>query len=191
MASNTATRRPLPALIALLALLILTALVWWRVLHRNGGAQNAAGPQPCPTHSTSAPPAPSAQALPAPDAVTVRVLNSTDRAGIAGQAQAALVKAGFRSPQPAGNDLKHHDKIKGVAQIRFGAKAEQAATLVQYYFPGAHLVRTHRKRSVVTISLGKKYRRVASPRQVRSAMRAAGVGASTTPSSSASRSPGC
>src|SRR3982750_2962517 len=32
--ASTLLRRPLPALIALFALLLLTALVWWRVLHR-------------------------------------------------------------------------------------------------------------------------------------------------------------
>ena len=37
MAEGT-VRRPLPALIALLALTLLTALVWWRVLHRGGSS---------------------------------------------------------------------------------------------------------------------------------------------------------
>lgn len=190
MASSTVTRRPLPALIALLALLILTALVWWRVLHRSTGTTNSAGPQPCPTHTTSAPPSGTIE-LPAPNAVTLRVLNSTDRAGIAAQAQAALVKDGFRSPRPADNDVRHHDKIKGVAQIRFGATGRHGARLLKYYFPGARLVRTHTKRSVVTISLGKRYRRVASPRQVRAAMRADGVGSPPAPSTGPTSSASC
>lgn len=191
MASSTVTRRPLPALIALIALLILTGLVWWRVLHRTTGPQHAAGPQPCPTRTSSPPPGSSHPALPAPHAVTVRVLNSTDRAGIAGQAQAALVKDGFRSPQPAGNDLRHHNKIKGVAQIRFPRRAKSAATLVHYYLPGAHLVPTHRRRSVITISLGKRYHGVASARRVRTAMRTDGLATSSAPSSSPSRPAGC
>lgn len=192
MASSTVTRRPLPALVALLALLILTALVWWRVLHRSSGSQNSGASPPCPSSSTSSTPSSTpSPSLPAPDSVTVVVLNSTNRSGIAGQAQASLLKDGFRSPRPAGNDDKHHNKIKGVAQIRFGAKAKPAATLVQYYLPGARLVQTHSKRSVVTISLGKRYHHVASPRQVRAAMRNNGVGESTAPSTSASHSPGC
>jgi hypothetical protein len=174
----------------LLALLILTGLVWWRVLHRSSGTSNSAGPQPCATRTTSAPPSGTAE-LPTPDAVTVRVLNSTDRAGIAGKAQAALVKDGFRSPRPASNDARHHDKIKGVAQIRFGRSAKPDATLLHYYFPGARLVRTHSKRSVVTISLGKRYRRVASAQQVRAAMRADGIGSSSPPTSGPSSSPSC
>jgi hypothetical protein len=188
MATGTATRRPLPALIALLALLILTALVWWRVLHRGGSSHNAAPPPTCPTH-TSAPP--STPELPAPESVTVRVLNSTNRAGIAGEAQAALVKDGFRSPAPAANDVKHHNKIKGVAQIRYRPDEKSAATLVSYYFPGAVLVPTKSKHPVVTISLGKHYRHVASPQQVSAAMRAAGVGASTSPGGGVSSSARC
>lgn len=190
MATSSVTRRPLPALVALVALLILTGLVWFRVLHRNGGSQNSAAPPPCPTRTSSTAPSPN-PSLPAPDSVTVIVLNSTNRAGIAGSAQAALVKDGFRSPQPAGNDTKHHNKIKGVAQIRYGAKAKAAADLVHYYFPGARLARIHSKRSVVTISLGKRYRRVASASQVRTAMRADGVGESSGPSASPSSSSGC
>ncbi len=188
MATGTATRRPLPALIALLALLVLTALVWWRVLHRGTGTSNSAVPPPCPTH-TSAPP--TAPTLPAPESVTVRVLNSTSRSGIAGKAQAALVKDGFRSPRPAANDTKHHNKIKAVAQIRFGPDEKSAATLLRYYLPGATLVQTHSKRPVVTISLGRRYRHVASPQQVRAAMRAYGVSASSAPSSSTSPSSRC
>ena len=43
MATSTA-RRPLPALAFLLALSLLTALVWWRVLHRSDSAKAAAPP---------------------------------------------------------------------------------------------------------------------------------------------------
>ena len=189
MTSSGVTRRPVPALVALLALLVLTGLVWWRVLHRGSGQPQAATPGPCPTHSSPAPS--SSPALPAPDAVRIVVLNSTNRPGIAGQAQAALVKDGFRSPRAAANDVAHHNKIRAVAQIRYGPKAEQAATLLHYYFPGAVLRQTRRTRPVVTISLGKRYHAVASPGQVRAAMRADGIGETTTPSSPSARSKSC
>ncbi|HLY33447.1 MAG TPA: hypothetical protein VKQ07_02840, partial [Jatrophihabitantaceae bacterium] len=61
-------RRPLPALICLAALTLLTALVWWRVLHRDSGSAKAA-----PTCTPTA----TAQILPKPSAVTLSVLNST------------------------------------------------------------------------------------------------------------------
>jgi hypothetical protein len=186
--ASTVTRRPLPAVVALLALLILTAIVWWRVLNRGNGAPAASGPGPCSSTSARAHPSPSPSpsraALPDPQSVTVWVLNSTFRAGIAGKAQAALVRDGFRSSRPAGNDLAHQNKIKSVAQIRFGRGERAAARLVRYYLPGARLVKTHHKRPVVTISLGRHYRRVATPAQVRSAMQADAVQPSSAPATS-------
>ena len=69
--ASSLVRRPLPALIALFALLLLTALVWWRVLHR---ADSTAALPNCPTPTPTAPPT---QTLPAPPTVTVQVLNGT------------------------------------------------------------------------------------------------------------------
>jgi hypothetical protein len=197
MASSVA-RRPLPAIIALLALLALTALVWWRVLDRSDGKTTAAK-NPCTSapSSPSGSPSPSsshgrpAQALPAPSSVTVRVLNSTTRNGIAGKAQAALIKAGFRSPMAAGNDEKHQGKIRSVAQIRYGTSSQAAARLLQYYFPGAKLVPTAAKRSVVTVSLGKRYRHVAKPRRVQAEIKADGVTVSGSPTPHPTTSAGC
>jgi hypothetical protein len=189
MASSGVTRRPLPALVALVALLVLAGLVWWRVLHRGSGQAQAG---PAPSCSTSRSPAPSSSpALPAPEAVRIVVLNSTNRPGIAGEAQAALVKEGFRSPRPAANDVAHHNRIRAVAQIRYGPRTEPAAKLLHYYLPGSVLRRTHGTRAVVTISLGKRYHRVASPGQVHAAMRADGIGETPAPSTSRARSNGC
>lgn len=181
--AGTVTRRPLPALVALLALLLLTALVWWRVLNRSGGAgPGAAG---ATTHSGCRSPTPTktmARAtLPAPADVTVRVLNATTRAGIAGKAQDTLVQDGFKAPKPASNDHRHLDKIKAVAEIRYGPATSDAAKLLQYYLPGAHLVRTKQAKTTVVISLGKRYRHVATPAQAAAAMRADSVAASTSP----------
>lgn len=145
-------RRPLPALIALLALLVLTALVWWRVLHRGGGQSAEASPTQttCPSA-----PAPSAT-LPAPERITVHVLNATKRSGIAGRARTTLAGAGFNVPKPAAND-NPKKKIPGVAEIRFARKWRSEAVLLRYYVPGAKLVPIHTKSAVVVLSLGQKY----------------------------------
>ena len=92
--AGSLVRRPLPALIALFALLLLTALVWWRVMNRDSH-KDAAQPT-CPTPT----PTESADTLPAPAAVTVQVLNGTfktkkPRSGIAGKVSTALEKDGF------------------------------------------------------------------------------------------------
>ena len=160
---STVARRPLPALVSLLALLLLTGLVWWRVLHRSSSADGATKPCPTPTVTATA-------TLPPPPKVTVEVLNSTNRTGIATRARTALVNAGFSSPKPAGNDSpKVH--VAGVAQIRYGPAAKAGAQLLSYYLPGATLVPTTSKTTAIVVSLGAKYRSVATPSAVAAALR--------------------
>ncbi len=162
--ASTVVRRPLPALIALVALLLLTALVWWRVLNRDDSSGKPAA-APCPTVSTPA------VVLPAPASVQIQVLNSTTRTGIAGAARKSLVEQGFLSPLLAGN-LKTKHKVTGIGQIRYGAASTRAATLIRYYLPGAKLVQIPNTTKLVRVVLGPGYRRVASPATVRAALAA-------------------
>jgi hypothetical protein len=179
--ASTTKRRPLPALIALLALLLLAALVWWRVLNRSSGKTEQA--KPCPTITP-------AVVLPAPTAVTLRVLNSTTRNGIAGKARTVLTEIGFDVPSAAGNDnRKLLNKIKTTAQIRYGPTQTQSARLLAYYLPGATLVPTTSKSSTIVVSLGTKYRGVASATTVQADLkRDHAVAGSPTPTPSGSAS---
>jgi hypothetical protein len=173
-------RRPLPALIALFALLLLAALVWWRVLHRSHS--HVAARPTCPTPTT---PAPSTHALPAPAHITVNVLNGTyklkkHRSGIAGKVQTMLIKDGFRVPAQAGNDTKH--KVRIVARIVYGPKGKAGATLLDYYFDQeAKLVPTNTQSATVTVSLGSKYQSLTSKAQVAKALAADNLSQSTSP----------
>ena len=179
--ASTTKRRPLPALIALLALLLLAALVWWRVLNRSNGKTEEA--KPCPTVTP-------AVVLPAPTAVTLQVLNSTTRVGIAGKARTVLTQIGFNVPSAAGNDSpKRLNKIKTTAQIRYGPTQAKSARLLAYYLPGATLVPTTSKSSTIVISLGTKYRGVASATTVQAKLeRDHAVAGSPGPTSSATAS---
>ncbi|HZY75919.1 MAG TPA: LytR C-terminal domain-containing protein [Jatrophihabitantaceae bacterium] len=169
-ASEPGTRRPLPALVFLLALTLLAALVWWRVLARSSD-DAAAGPTCTPSTAAAQP-----KQLPEQEAITVTVLNSTKRQGIATKAQRALVQDGFQAPASAANDSKaypgYSGKITGVAEIRYGPDGSQGAQLLQYYFPGAKLVKTNSKDSTVLVSLGTKYKNVASQHAVTAALKA-------------------
>lgn len=177
MTARTA-RRPLPALVFLLALTLLTALVWWRVLHRSS-SHPVSAPK-CVTPSTPA-------VLPQPATVTVTVLNSTQRAGIAKAAAGSLTKLGF-SVVSYGND--RHGVIPGVAEIRYTPANQPAAMLLSYYLPGAKLVTVATTSTTeVTISLGLQYRAVATAATARAAMAAAHL--SAAPSTPASTAPGC
>lgn len=154
--ASTLIRRPLPALIALVALLALTGLVWWRVLHR--GTSSDAAPAPCPTPTARA-------TLPAPASVHVGVQNSTSRNGIGASTRRALIEDGFDIPSQAKN-ASRRVKIKGTAEISYGPKGKQGATLLRYYFPGANLRQTGGTSATVIVTLGAKYRRVASAASV-------------------------
>jgi hypothetical protein len=180
--TSARVRRPLPALIALFALLLLAALVWWRVLHRSSPHHGVAQPT-CSTR----PPAPtsSAHALPAPAHITITVLNGTyklkqHRTGIAGKVQAMLIKDGFHVPAQAGNDTKH--KVRIVAEISYGPTGKAGATLLNYYFDqAAKLVPTKSKTATLTLSLGSKYHGLASKAQVAKALAADNLTQSTSP----------
>ncbi|WP_375490911.1 LytR C-terminal domain-containing protein [uncultured Jatrophihabitans sp.] len=164
----------MPALLSLVALLLLTALVWWRVLNRSSGdTTHPSAKSACPSASASATPA--ARVLPAPASVTVQILNSTTRHGIAGGARTALVTDGFKAPAQAGNDTHYLNKIKTTAQLRFGPAGRQGATLLGYYLPGSTPVQTTSKNATVVVSLGKAYRGVASNAAVTAALKKAGL----------------
>lgn len=171
-------RRPLPALVAIGALTLLTALVWFRVLHRGAEATpRATAPtksaSPCPTPTASTP-----TVLPKPALVTLVVLNSTSRSGLAGGARTALIADGFRVPAQATNDgaaYGGHGEVAGVAEIRFGPAQRSAAALVAFYLPGATMVPTDSSAGSVIVSLGAKFTASASASAALAAIHAAHV----------------
>ena len=185
--ASTVTRRPLPALIALLALLLLTALVWWRVANRDDGT-SAAATRTCAAPSTTAA---APRTLPPQKAVDVLVLNATTRSGIAGKARTVLLADGFRSTQRAGNDPQAK-KVTGLAQIRYSAANKPGALLLQYYFPGAQLVQVSTASAQVTVSLGPSYKSVQSQKAVTARLTAEKVTLTTaTPAPSATPTASC
>ncbi|MGI8762129.1 MAG: LytR C-terminal domain-containing protein [Jatrophihabitantaceae bacterium] len=185
-------RRPLPALVFLLALSLLAALVWWRVLHRTAPA-HAARPS-CPTTQPATQLAtPSAAQLPRPAAVSVRVLNSTTRSGIALAATTALGKDGFVTAS-RDNDTDpakygSHGTVPGVAEIRYAAASQPAARLLAYYFPGATLVLRKGQDGTVLVALGTRFSRVTAPATVEARLRAAGI--TTGAPTAATSNPSC
>ncbi|MEP7021613.1 MAG: LytR C-terminal domain-containing protein [Pseudonocardiales bacterium] len=151
--SSPTKRRPLPALILLIALTLLTSLVWWRVLHRGDGQAAAGG--------TCKPPGASESVLPRPATVQVSVLNSTTRAGIARSTATTLTKIGFKVAGYGNDSPKVH--VAGVAEIRFGPNQTKDASLLAYYFPGAKLVPLAADPlDKVVVSLGRKFKSVAT-----------------------------
>ena len=151
-------RRPLPALIFILVLALLTAIVWWRVIHR---VSSEASAQPSASCSPAA-----VTVVPIPAAVTVHILNATNRTGLAAGVRSSLAKAGFVVADIGNDDVP----LPGIAEIRYGPAGRAAAKLVGYYFPGATLIGSARTDNQVEISLGAKFTAVSTTATVKAAL---------------------
>ena len=163
-------RRPLPALAFIGALCLLTAIVWFRVIHRT---DNANGSSASCTPSSKAK-TPAVTVVPHERKVSVLVLNSTNRKGIAGATKKALVARGFTVTDARNDSVTYggHGVIRGVAEIRYGPGAVAAATLLHYYVPHSVLKSTDASSNTVTVSLGEKFKRIATAKAAHLALHA-------------------
>ena len=116
------------------------------------------------------------------------VLNSTQRNNLAHRTAVALHKDGFRVTRVADDAAAYggHGLLPGVAEIRYPPGSLAAATLLSYYFPGAHVTTAPSSSPRLMVSLGAKYRAVAGPAAVRKAIaRSHATLSRTLPASSA------
>jgi len=175
------TRRPLPALIFIAALVVLAGVVWLRLLHTGSDKHHhSAALPPCPSVSPTPSPTPSLPALkvlPLPHEIHVLVLNSTDRSGLAATTAHRLDKDGFTIAKVDNDTKKYggHGLIAGVAEIRYGTAARAEAALLSYYLPGATLVPSDSNATTVTVALGQQYHSLVGTKQVHRQLKAAGV----------------
>jgi hypothetical protein len=137
--------------------------------------------------TTAAPPCTAtrrAAALPAAKTVTLRVRNSTLRAGLASQVASALHHRGFHVHGVGNTTLK----VTGTAAVRYSAdRAQQAKTLAAQVSRPA-LAQVGGK-GVLDLDLGPKWHALASPAAARAAERAARAAQRPTSTCSASPSP--
>jgi hypothetical protein len=147
--SATSARRPLPALAFLLVLSILTAIVWWRVLHRPDAASHAAvAPAPVATCV----PKSKLIALPAAKAVHVTVYNGAAKYQLASDISTQLRSRGFVVGTPG-----DANPLTTVGEIRYGSTGRAAAVLLGFYVPGARLVPLKRAGATLDLVLGSKF----------------------------------
>lgn len=156
---RVSARRPLPALIFLLGLSLLTALVWWRVIHRSDSGHPVATTPTCQSSTSNV--------VPQPAAVNVEVLNSTERAHLARTVATQMRGLGFHV---VGYDNDPSGAVNGVAEIRYGSQSAQGATLLSFYLPGSTLVPTQQSDTKIVVSLGTKFTKVASTTQAKKTM---------------------
>lgn len=161
--STTTARRPLPAVVFLLVLTVLTAIVWWRVLHRPDTPAKAAGP--IVVQPTTCTPGSKAVTLPKPAAVKVTVLNGAGRDNLASQVSAQLKTRGFTMGTP-----NNATALTGVGEIQFGTAGKAGATLLSYYLPGAKMVAEKRSDAALVLVLGSGFQALAAPTTVTQAV---------------------
>lgn len=165
---STATRRrPLPALAFLVALSVLTAIVWWRVLHRAEPAGTAQSPGT--GQSASCTPSTQAIRLPAPASVSLVVLNGAGRDLLATRVTSQLKSRGFKAGTPGTTS-----GLSGVGEIRYGATGRAGATLLSYHLPGAKLTPVGGGSARITVVLGAGFRSLAPLDTVTKAVAGAG-----------------
>ncbi|MGX7679861.1 LytR C-terminal domain-containing protein [Jatrophihabitans sp. DSM 45814] len=156
--SASTTRRPLPALAFLVALSVLTAIVWWRVLHRDDASSAT---KTTVTHAPTCAATGAKVVLPKPAAVTIKVLNGNGLTGLAASVSAQLHTRGFVT---AGTG--DANTMIGIGEIHFGPKGKNGATLLSFYVPGAKLVSISRADASVDLVLGQAYKSLATNQTV-------------------------
>jgi hypothetical protein len=140
---------------------VLTAIVWWRVLHRDqGDSGSSGGTLTAATPAQSCNPKGSPRfVLPLPSAVSVKVLNGSTRDGLASSVLSDLKSRGFKTT--TADTVKDTGQLatlsKEVAEVRYGSSGRLAAEQVAYYVPGSKMVQISRSNSSVDLVLGKSY----------------------------------
>jgi hypothetical protein len=155
------TRRPVPALILLVALSVLTLVVWYRVLHRGADPANA-------QNSCQSVPTLAAIKLD-PRTVKLRVYNSTDHVGLAKSAADQLRKRGFSIATTSNDPLGGGRRVQGIGELRYGPGGANQALLTSLYFPGIRLAQDPRTDAIVDVAIGPDYKSVATAAQVNQA----------------------
>jgi hypothetical protein len=112
-------------------------------------------------------------ALPSPSAITVNVLNSTNRTGLAAQTAAQLKQRGFKIGKIGNAPAAMQNKVAGAAQVVGGPSSDQPATVVGTEVAGAKTATDARTDAAVDLVLGDTFKSLATPQQASAALAAA------------------
>lgn len=172
-------RRPLPALILLAVLVVLSGFVWTRVFESTESVEMAtrcslptAG-RSGPASATPKPPEPPAKTavgtmmprdalndvvpIP-PQDVRVRVLNANGQVNQATLISKELTNLGFgQGGEPANDSVYKNLEMHCHAQIRYGGAGVSAARTLSLIAPCAQLVRDGRTDASVDLALGSEF----------------------------------
>jgi hypothetical protein len=164
-------RRPLPAILLMVALCLAAIVVWLKVFRADTGETSAITCNP--PHSTPAvvsgqPPTSLGQTLEpdaldrtipvAPALVQVRVVNASETRGQAAETTEMFRQLGFgQVAAPANDTLYTASELDCRAQIRFGQQGTAAARTLSLVEPCAQLVKDNREDATVDFAIGNKF----------------------------------
>jgi hypothetical protein len=143
--------------------------VWWYVIRQDEqhvAAQKAA----CSTVSAAAPSLD-------PAAITLRVYNATDTAGLATTVANSLKERGFTVGEIA-NDTSGRT-VTGVGELRHGSLGKDNADYLRLYIPGAGDYPDTRADDTVDVVIGPDFKTLATPDEVTKALAPAEAAAAT------------
>jgi len=160
-----------PGIIALVALIVLSALAWGFVLTRPVAVEQAA--------TCNAPPAPTDPAAPklgqrvtgaalvnvAPAKLAetkIRVLNASGQGGQAGEVAGSLRDLGFAAPTAANDPIYAGTRLSCQGQIRFGLAGRPSAAAAWLVAPCVELYQDDRPDESVDLVIGSDFNSLAS-----------------------------
>jgi hypothetical protein len=155
-------RRPLPAIVLLLVLAVVSVVVWTNVLRHT---ENSTAQSVCPASPTTPAKLPALTPLPytaldgvqpvPPGEVRVHTLNASTQRGLAVRVSLELAQYGVAQAAPPGNDPRYPTgDMRCFGQIRFGPNGSAAARTLSLLVPCAQLVRDNRQDTTVDLALG-------------------------------------
>lgn len=171
------SRRPIPALVLLAVLVLVSGFVWTRVFENRQTTETATTCAP-PTPKAGAAPQPIGAMLPRngldetplapPQSVGTRVLNANGQARQATLVSDELTTLGFaKGPEP-GNDTTYPNlDLHCHGQIRFGEAGSSQARTLSLMAPCAQLVRDERAEQSIDLALGSRFEDIKSKPEAR------------------------
>ena len=158
-------RNYLPGILLVVALSVVTMLVWAIALNRPADIQEAAAcnPPPAPADPNTPTPALGEQVTrsdmtdvpPAKLAdITIRVLNASGQGGQAADVAGELRDLGFAEPSAANDPIYATARLACQGQIRFGRSGRSAAAAVWLVAPCTELFEDARTDDTVDLALG-------------------------------------
>lgn len=166
-------RNYLPGILLLVALSVVTLLVWVIALSRPADVPEAAICNPPPAPADPNAPAPRlGQQISSADMVEVsparladtkiRVLNASGQGGQAAEVAGALKDLGFAEPTAANDPIYTTARLECQGQIRFGEAGQAAAAAVWLVAPCTELFQDDREDDTVDLALGTDFSELSS-----------------------------